>query len=117
MVQSGEYAPGFFLLVQGSIALYSPMGRAIITLTEPGTLFGVAAYFSGETSAVTIRATETSKLICLRGKEMMEILGGNPELMEKIKPLFSRSLEKEVSAIPPKTPYHMQILEAKKRLL
>jgi tetratricopeptide (TPR) repeat protein len=117
MIQSGEYAPGFFLLVQGSIALYSPMGRAIITLSEPGTLFGVAAYFSGETSAVTIRATETSKLICVQGKELMEILGRNPAFRDKIKPLFSRSLEKEVSSIPPKTPYHMQILEAKKRLM
>lgn len=117
MIQSGGYAPGFFLLVQGGIALYSPMGRAIITLTEPGTLFGVAAYFSGETSAVTIRATENSKLICLHGKKLMEILDQNADLQKKIKPLFSRSLEREVSSIPPKTPYHVQILEAKKQLL
>jgi CRP-like cAMP-binding protein len=117
LVQSGDYAPGFYLLVQGSISLFSAMGRAIITLTEPGTLVGVAAYFSGETSAVTIRTMDSSKIIQLKGKEMMEILRSNPALMEKVKPLFSRSLEKEVSAIPPKTSYHMQILEAKKRLM
>jgi CRP-like cAMP-binding protein len=117
LVRSGDYAPGFFLLVQGGIELITTMGRPIITLREPGSLFGIAVYFSGETSAISIRTEEASKLIIINGERFARVLDANPALKEKVAPLLSRSLEGESAAIPGKTPYHTQILEAKKRLL
>ncbi len=117
LVRSGDYAPGFYLLVQGGVDLITTMGRPIITLREPGALFGIAAYFSGETSAISIRTAETSKLIIIDGERFNRALERNGALKEKVMPLLSRSLEGEVAAIPAKTPYHAQVLEAKKRLL
>jgi CRP-like cAMP-binding protein len=117
LVRAGDYAPGFYLLVHGSVELLTTMGRAIITLHEPGTLFGIAAYFSGETSAVSIRTTEACKLIIINGERFARALEANPALKEKALPLLARSLEGESAVIPAKTPYHTQVLEAKKRLL
>jgi len=116
LIQSGAYAPGFFLLIQGAVTLLTPMGRPIATLSEPGALFGVAAYFSGETSSVGVRAAEVSKIVQLSGRELSELLRADPALSEKLRPLFAASLEKEMASIPRRTPYHLQILEAKKRL-
>ena len=117
LVRSGDYAPGFFLLVQGAVELLTTMGRPLITLREPGALFGIAAYFSGETSAISIRTAEATKLIIINGERFIRVLEGSPALKEKVAPLLAHSLESETASIPPKTPYHLQVLEAKKRLL
>ena len=116
LMKSGEYAPGFFLLIQGAVTLLTPMGRPIATLSEPGALFGVAAYFSGETSAVGVQAADASKIVQMNGKELADLLQSNPALLSRLRPLFAASLEKEMASIPQRTPYHLQILEAKKRL-
>ena len=41
----------------------------------------------------------------------------NEEFSKKLNKFLAVSLEKEISMIPSKTPYHLQILEAKKKLL
>lgn len=117
LLEPGNYAEGFFLLVQGSVELLTPMGRSIKVVEEPGALLGIAAFFSGETSAIGIRAKKVSKVVIVKGKEVLKLAQENEEFSKKLKSFLTLSLEKEISLIPSKTPYHMQILEAKKKLL
>lgn len=117
LLEPGKYADGFFLLVQGSVELLTPMGRSIKKIEEPGALIGIAAFFSGETSAIGIKVIKPSKIVVVKGKEILKLAEENEEFSKKLKSFLTVSLEKEISLIPSKTPYHMQILEAKKKLL
>lgn len=117
LLEAGKYAKGFFLLVQGAIELLTPMGRLIKIVEEPGALLGIAAFFSGETSAIGIRVAKQSKIIVVKGDGLLKIMEENEEFARKLKSFINLSLEKEISIIPPKTPYHLQILEAKKKIL
>ncbi len=117
LLEAGNYAKGFFLLVQGAVELLTPMGRMIKVIEEPGALLGLAAFFSGETSAIGIKTKKPSKVIIIKGEEILKIMQENKELSKKLNSHLSISLEKEISLIPQKTPYHLQILEAKKKLL
>ncbi|MEJ5166416.1 MAG: cyclic nucleotide-binding domain-containing protein [Thermoanaerobaculia bacterium] len=117
LLEPGKYADGFFLLVQGRVELLTPMGRSIKTVEEPGALLGIAAFFSGETSAIGIKAIKPSKVVIVKGREVLKMAQENEEFSKKLKSFLTISLEKEISLIPTKTPYHMQILEAKKKLL
>lgn len=117
LVEPGKYAKGFFLLVQGSVELSTPMGRPIRIVEEAGALLGIAAFFSGETSAIGIKTIKISKIITIKGEEILKLIKENEEFSKKLNKFLAVSLEKEISMIPSKTPYHMQILEAKKKLL
>lgn len=117
LVEPGKPARGFFLLVQGSVELSTPMGRTIKVVEESGSLLGIAAFFSGETSAIGIKTTKISKIITIKGEEILKLMKENEEFSKKLNKFLAVSLEKEISMIPPKTPYHIQILEAKKKLL
>jgi len=117
LLEPGSYANGFFLLVQGAVELFTPMGRLIKVVEEAGALLGIAAFFSGETSAIGIKTKKPSKIIMIKGEEILKIMKENEEFSKKLNSYLSISLEKEISLIPQKTPYHIQILEAKKKLL
>lgn len=117
LIEPGKYAKGFFLLVKGSVELSTPMGRTIKVVEESGSLLGIAAFFSGETSAIGIKTTKISKIITIKGEEILKLMKENEEFSKKLNKFLAVSLEKEISMIPPKTPYHIQILEAKKKLL
>ncbi len=117
LLEPGKYAEGFFLLVQGKVELLTPMGRSIKVVEEPGALLGIAAFFSGETSAIGIKTLKPCKIVMVKGSGLLGLLKDNLEFSKKLKSYLSISLEKEISLIPQKTPYHLQILEAKRKLL
>ncbi len=117
LLEPGKYAEGFFLLVQGKVELLTPMGRSIKTIEDAGALLGIAALFSGETSAIGIRTLKPCKIVIVKGRELLGLLKGNVEFSKKLRSYLSIYLEKEISLIPQKTPYHLQILEAKRKLL
>ncbi len=91
LVEQGDSAVPFFVVVSGELEVVRPSGSAVetlVTLHGSGEFTGEANMLSGRRSIVRIYATEPSKVIQVDRQNMMGLLQSDAELGEIIMRAF-----------------------------
>jgi thioredoxin reductase (NADPH) len=84
LIEQGDSAVSFFVVVSGEIEIVRPSGAAetLITIHGPGQFTGEVNMLSGRRTLVRMRATKPGKVIELDRQHMMALIQTDAELGE-----------------------------------
>jgi CRP-like cAMP-binding protein len=102
LFHQGDPAEALYGVRSGRIAisLQSPDGReSVLTLMEPGDMFGDMPIFDGEPRSAQARALETSELLCVPYPAVKAVLEARPALLWTVVAMLSRRLRSTDAAL------------------
>ncbi|HXJ81602.1 MAG TPA: cyclic nucleotide-binding domain-containing protein [Candidatus Methylomirabilis sp.] len=100
VTQIGEPGDSFFVLIDGTVAVRTPVGPGI--QLKPGDFFGEMSLLDGEPRSATIVATTDIRLLIVERSQFWRLLEETPDLIRRILTILSRRvrrLEQTVYAI------------------
>lgn len=100
VTQIGEPGDSFFVLVDGTVAVRTPVGAG--AELHPGDFFGEMSLLDGEPRSATIVATTPIRLLIVDRTHFWRLLDEAPELVRRILTILSRRvrhLEQTIHAI------------------
>jgi CRP/FNR family transcriptional regulator, cyclic AMP receptor protein len=100
VTQMGEPGDSFFVIVDGSAAVRTPVGAG--DQLEPGDFFGEMSLLDGEPRSATITATTDLRLLIVDRPHFWRLLDETPDLIRRILVLLSRRvrrLERAANAV------------------
>jgi len=100
VTQMGEPGDSFFVIIDGSVAVRTPVGAG--SLLQPGDFFGEMSLLDGEPRSATIVATTDVRLAIVDRSHFWRLLDETPDLIRRILTILSRRvrrLEQTVHAI------------------
>ena len=100
VTQIGEPGESFFVLVDGTVAVRTPLGAG--AELHPGDFFGEMSLLDGEPRSATIVATTDVRLLIVDRSHFWRLLDEAPDLVRRILTILSRRvrrLEQTVEAI------------------
>jgi CRP-like cAMP-binding protein len=100
VTQMGEPGDSFFVIIDGSVAVRTPVG--VGDQLEPGDFFGEMSLVDGEPRSATITATTDLRLLIVDRSHFWRLLDETPDLIRRILMLLSRRvrrLERAANAI------------------
>lgn len=100
VTQIGEPGDSFFVLIDGTVAVRTPVGAG--AELHPGDFFGEMSLLDGEPRSATIAATTPLRLLVVDRAHFWRLLNETPELVTRILTILSRRvrrLEQTVEAI------------------
>lgn len=93
--QEGEAGDHLLVVMQGrvKVSLISPEGReAILSILEPGDVFGEMALLDGEPRSATVTTMEKSTFLVLWRRDFLPFLERNPQVALKLLAALSKRL-------------------------
>lgn len=102
LFDQGDPADSLYGVRTGRVAitLRSPDGReSVLTLMEPGDLFGDMPIFDGEPRSAGARALESSELLCVPYPAIRAVLEARPALLWSVVATLSRRLRSTDAAL------------------
>jgi len=100
VTQLGEPGDSFFVLVDGTVAVHTPLGGG--AELRPGDFFGEMSLLDGEPRSATIVATTPLRLLVVDRTHFWRLLDEAPDLVRRILTILShrvRRLEQTLHAI------------------
>ena len=100
VTQIGEPGDSFFIIIDGTVAVRTPIGAA--SQLQPGDFFGEMSLVDGEPRSATIVATTDLRLLIVDRSHFWRLLDETPDLVRRILTIMSRRvrrLEQAVHAI------------------
>ncbi len=89
VVREGDQAGDCFVVQDGSLQVSTEREdgtRVVLARLTSGTIFGEQALLSGDTGRrnATVRASEASRVVCIRRASLVDLLQAHPELRETL---------------------------------
>jgi CRP-like cAMP-binding protein len=100
VTQIGEPGDSFFVIIDGTVAVRTPVGAGI--QLQPGDFFGEMSLLDGEPRSATIVATTEVRLLVVDRSHFWQLLDETPDLVRRILTILSRRvrhLEQTVHAM------------------
>jgi CRP/FNR family cyclic AMP-dependent transcriptional regulator len=92
VTQIGEPGDSFFVIIDGSVAVRTPVGAGI--QLQPGDFFGEMSLLDGEPRSATIVATTDLRLLIVDRSHFWRLLEETPDLIRRILTILSRRVRR-----------------------
>jgi CRP/FNR family transcriptional regulator len=94
VVTQGERAVGFFVVVDGSVAVVREPGATQIATLKAGDFFGEMALLDGQLRSASVRAAEPTTCLVLPRWDFLSEVRHNPELAIALLQLLSQRIRR-----------------------
>jgi CRP/FNR family transcriptional regulator, cyclic AMP receptor protein len=92
VTQIGEPGDAFFIIIDGSVAVRTPVGAG--SQLQPGDFFGEMSLLDGEPRSATIVATTDLRLLIVDRSHFWRLLDEAPDLVRRILTILSRRVRR-----------------------
>lgn len=92
VTQMGEPGDSFFLIIDGTVTVRTPLGAA--SQLQPGDFFGEMSLLDGEPRSATIVATTDLRLLIVDRLHFWRLLEETPDLVRRILTILSRRVRR-----------------------
>jgi CRP/FNR family transcriptional regulator len=112
ILAEGDSASGFYVLLSGrtKMSRATPTGRdVILSIFEPGEIFGSVAALGGQACQASITANEPSQCLEIQREQLFALLDERPGLTRELLPLLTRQLVECRNCIVELTSYRVEM--------